>query len=108
MYLPVAHAEGKFLAKSAAILGLLSDSRQVCLRYATLTGDPPGFPDNPNGSEDNIAGICDPTGRVFGLMPHPERFVRREQHPRWHRERVDDPHGIGIFRNAVEYARKNL
>jgi len=41
-------------------------------------------------------------------MPHPERFVRREQHPRWHRERVDDPHGITIFRNAVEYARKSL
>jgi phosphoribosylformylglycinamidine synthase I len=108
MYLPVAHTEGKFLAKSAEILGRLNESRQVCLRYATLTGEPPTFPDNPNGSEGDIAGICDPTGRIFGLMPHPERFVRREQHPRWHRERVDDPHGIAIFRNAVEYARKNL
>ena len=108
MYLPVAHAEGKFLTKSAEVLARLTENRQVCLRYTTLTGEPTTFPDNPNGSEDDIAGICDPTGRIFGLMPHPERFVRREQHPRWHRERVDDPHGIAIFRNAVEYARKNL
>jgi phosphoribosylformylglycinamidine synthase I len=108
MYLPVAHAEGKFLAKSTGVLARLGESRQVCLRYTTLTGEPPAFPDNPNGSEDDIAGICDPTGRIFGLMPHPERFIRREQHPRWHRERIDEPHGIAIFRNAVEYARKNL
>ncbi len=108
MYLPVAHAEGKFIARSPVVLARLGVARQVCLRYTTLTGEPPVFPDNPNGSEENIAGICNPTGRVFGLMPHPERFVRREQHPRWHRERVDEPHGIAIFRNAVEYARKNL
>jgi len=108
IYLPVAHAEGKFLAKSARVLRCLNDNRQVCLRYTTLTDEPVTFPDNPNGSEDNIAGICDRTGRVFGLMPHPERFVRREQHPRWHRERIDEPDGIAIFRNAVEYARKNL
>ena len=108
IYLPVAHAEGKFISKSASVLRRLDDNRQVCLRYTTQTGEPATFPSNPNGSEDDIAGICDPTGRIFGLMPHPERFVRREQHPRWHRERVKDPHGIAIFRNAVEYARKNL
>jgi phosphoribosylformylglycinamidine synthase len=96
------------LAKSAGILARLNESRQICLRYTNFSGEPLAFPDNPNGSEDDIAGICDPTGRIFGLMPHPERFVRREQHPRWHRERVDDPHGITIFRNAVEYARKSL
>jgi phosphoribosylformylglycinamidine synthase I len=108
MYLPVAHTEGKFLAKSVDVLGRLNDNRQVSLRYTTLDGEPATFPDNPNGSEEDIAGICDPTGRIFGLMPHPERFVRREQHPRWHRERVKDPDGNAIFRNAVEYARKNL
>lgn len=108
MYLPVAHAEGKFIAKSAEVLRHLSERRQICLRYTTLNGEPPTFPDNPNGSEEDVAGICDPSGRIFGLMPHPERFIRREHHPCWHRERVDQPHGIAIFRNAVEYARKNL
>ena len=108
MYLPVAHAEGKFIAKSADVLRCLNERHQVGLRYTTLDGEPTAFPDNPNGSEEDIAAICDPTGRIFGLMPHPERFVRREQHPRWHREQVDEPHGIAIFRNAVEYARKNL
>jgi phosphoribosylformylglycinamidine synthase I len=108
MYLPVAHAEGKFIAKSAAVLRSLNDGRQICLRYSTLTDEPVSFPSNPNGSEENIAGICDPTGRIFGMMPHPERFVRREQHPRWHRENVESPDGIAIFRNAVAYARENL
>ena len=85
-----------------------NENRQVALRYVSALGESATFPDNPNGSEEGIAGICDPTGRIFGLMPHPERFVRREQHPRWHRERIENPHGIPIFRNAVEYARKNL
>ncbi len=108
MYLPVAHAEGKFLASSSNVLTRLNENRQVCLRYASLSGEPTTFPDNPNGSEEDIAGICDPTGRIFGLMPHPERFVRREQHPHWHRERATRPHGTAIFRNAVSYAKANL
>jgi phosphoribosylformylglycinamidine synthase len=73
-----------------------------------MSGEPAGYPDNPNGSESDIAGICDPSGRVFGLMPHPERFVRREHHPRWHRERLTKPQGIAIFQNAVQYARSNV
>jgi phosphoribosylformylglycinamidine synthase len=62
------------------------------------------YPINPNGSEANIAGICDPTGRVFGLMPHPERYVVSTQHPQWTR-RPDQSEGDGlaIFRNAVRY-----
>jgi phosphoribosylformylglycinamidine synthase len=108
VYLPVAHAEGKFLTSSSQTLGRLQQNRQVCLRYTALDGEPPSFPDNPNGSEDGIAGICDPTGRVFGLMPHPERFIRREHHPHWHRARAVKPQGIAIFQNAVDYAKANL
>jgi phosphoribosylformylglycinamidine synthase len=108
MYLPVAHAEGKFIAKDGEVHARLNQGRQVCLRYTTLDGEPPKFPDNPNGSEEDVAGICDPSGRTFGLMPHPERFIRREHHPHWHRERHVEPDGIAIFRNAVEYARSHL
>jgi phosphoribosylformylglycinamidine synthase I len=108
LLVPVAHAEGKFIAKSPEILARLNQNRQVALRYVTAEGEEASFPDNPNGSEQGIAGICDPTGRVFGLMPHPERFVRGEQHPHWHRDRQVKPQGIAIFQNAVTYARKNL
>ncbi|MFO7639032.1 MAG: phosphoribosylformylglycinamidine synthase I [bacterium] len=109
---PVAHAEGRFICRDRTVLNRLRENRQVVLRYVTRDGsgsdpdDPAGYPDNPNGSVDGITGICDPTGRIFGLMPHPERFVRREQHPRWHRERSTVPTGIRIFGNAVAYARE--
>jgi phosphoribosylformylglycinamidine synthase len=102
MYLPVAHAEGKVV-----ISGGMPEEVSVALHYADETGDiRAGYPDNPNGSMNNIAGICDATGRVFALMPHPERFVRWTQHPRWAREaRRDHGDGFRIFLNAVEYAR---
>jgi phosphoribosylformylglycinamidine synthase subunit PurQ / glutaminase len=108
IYLPVAHAEGKFLAKDAQTLARLQASHQVVLRYVTAAGETAQYPENPNGSEDGIAGICDPTGLILGLMPHPERFVRREHHPQWQRldfVRID---GIGIFRNAVDHVKKHL
>ena len=102
MYLPVAHAEGKVVISA----GMPEDVR-VALHYADETGDiRAGYPYNPNGSMNNIAGICDATGRVFALMPHPERFVRWPQHPRWTREaRRDHGDGFRIFLNAVEYAK---
>jgi phosphoribosylformylglycinamidine synthase len=106
--LPVAHAEGRFLGRDATILNRLRDNRQVVLRYVDADGEPATYPGNPNGSFEGITGICDPTGRIFGMMPHPERFVRREQHPRWHRERSITSSGIRIFQNAVEYATQNL
>ena len=91
--LPVAHGEGRFVA-SAQCLAHLAAEHQVALRYSSGT--------NPNGSADDIAGICDPTGRVFGLMPHPERFLRFENHPRWTREaRRAEGDGVRIFRAAV-------
>lgn len=102
MYLPVAHGEGKFVAASEDIQGI-----NVALRYADEHGDiRAGYPHNPNGSLDNIAGICDSSGRVFALMPHPERHIRGIQHPQWTRHGVRK-HGDGfqIFLNAVHCAR---
>ncbi|MDA1050451.1 MAG: phosphoribosylformylglycinamidine synthase I [Planctomycetota bacterium] len=106
MYLPVAHAEGKFVTRSAALLDRLKGACQLALRYTALhasNGHVP-YPDNPNGSQANVAGVCDETGRVFGLMPHPERFVDPTQHPRWTREGLQE-HGDGLllFQNAVRY-----
>jgi phosphoribosylformylglycinamidine synthase len=101
-YLPVAHGEGKFIARTAAALEALEGSGQVVLRYV-------GPEHNPNGSVNGIAGVCDPTGRVFGLMPHPERHIDPTQHPRWTREGIrDHPDGLVIFENAVRYMKKNL
>lgn len=107
MELPVAHAEGKFVTRDAAVLQTLAQNGQIVLQYARLfgqQGDDVPYPNNPNGSMGNTAGICDPTGRVFGLMPHPERYVDRTQHPRWTRGEGHDPgDGWKVFRNAVEY-----
>ena len=67
------------------------------------------YPYNPNGAAAAIAGICDETGRIFGLMPHPEAFLYGVNHPRWTREKVpEEGMGLAIFRNAMEYIRKNL
>jgi phosphoribosylformylglycinamidine synthase len=103
--LPVAHAEGKFYTDQDT---LKSISGQVVFRYAGENGRPTQkYPLNPNGSLDAIAGICDQTGRVLGLMPHPERFVEYTQHPNWRRlEFYEEPHGLAIFRNAIRYAKE--
>jgi phosphoribosylformylglycinamidine synthase I len=106
MYLPVAHAEGKFVTRDENTLAELDDRGQLVLRYLCSEGDGPAesFPDNPNGSMGNVAGICDSEGRVFGLMPHPERYIHPTHHPRWTRgEGNAQGDGIQIFRNAVEY-----
>jgi phosphoribosylformylglycinamidine synthase len=97
--LPVAHGEGRLIAESPALLDRLQSSGQVAMRYAP--------DDNPNGSTDDIAGLCDASGLVFGLMPHPERFTRWTQHPQWGRpcESPTDqtPLGLQMFRNAVAH-----
>ncbi len=102
MYLPVAHGEGKVAIEPGAL-----EELNVALYYADKIGDiGAGYPHNPNGSLNSIAGICDATGRIFALMPHPERFIRWTQHPRWTREpRRDYGDGFRIFLNAVEWAR---
>jgi phosphoribosylformylglycinamidine synthase subunit PurQ / glutaminase len=104
--LPVAHGEGKFLTALPAQLGRLEKNGQIVLQYACAAGRPTqDYPANPNGSAGAAAGVCDSTGRIFGLMPHPERFVESWHHPRWTR-RVEGPGGVGdgllIFRSAVQ------
>lgn len=106
MYLPVAHAEGKFVPRDADTLAALEQNGQVVLRYARLDGQPgePSYPDCPNGATGAIAGVCDPTGRILGLMPHPERHIDPTQHPRWTREPAREfGDGWKIFDNAVKY-----
>lgn len=111
--LPVAHAEGKFVARDAGVMKQLAAEGRLVLRYSNTNGDTPtneqgqlNYPANPNGAEGNVAGICDRTGRVLGLMPHPERFIRGDQHPQWTRrppqERGD---GLALFENAVKFFR---
>ena len=88
MVLPVAHGEGKFVCRKEWILKGLEQAEQIVLRYTTADGRPADYPDNPNGSQGDVAGICDATGRVLGLMPHPERHILPTQHPRWTRGKV--------------------
>lgn len=109
MYLPVAHGEGKFVTEKK-ILKELEDEGLIVFRYADASGAcHAGYPWNPNGSMADVAGICSPNGRVFGLMPHPERHVEPTHHPRWTREKPkENGDGARIFQNAVEFARANL
>ena len=99
MYLPIAHAEGRFVTQTSEDLSALQEKQQLPLCYIPA--------DNPNGSMWNIAGACDESGRVFGLMPHPERHINSIQHPHWTRLGTTPPEGDGLalFRNAVQYVR---
>lgn len=99
---PVAHGEGRFTASSPESLDRLEVQGQVAFRYVDPDGAKPGYPANPNGSDRGIAGIADTTGRVLGLMPHPERHVHPTQHPQWTRfGRAEEGDGLALFRNAV-------
>jgi phosphoribosylformylglycinamidine synthase subunit PurQ / glutaminase len=102
--LPIAHGEGNFTCRKEWILKGLDQAGQVVLRYSTPVGASANYIANPNGSQDDIAGITDATGRVFGLMPHPERHLLPTQHPHWTRRGLQE-HGDGfaIFKNAVEH-----
>lgn len=119
LQLPIRHGEGKFYAPPEIIKRLI-DQQQVVLQYATPGGDlaKGQFPHNPNGSLHDIAGICDPTGRIFGLMPHPEGFNHWTNHPGWTRRKESEKRrgkqikhettvGIDIFKNAVDYSINN-
>lgn len=106
LYLPVRHGEGRFVAAGQAGLDRLQQNGQVVLRYGSGTGAK--YPDNPNGSVDGVAGICDTTGRVFGLMPHPEAAIQETNHPRWSRGEGDTSGPRQIFANAVAYCREVL
>jgi phosphoribosylformylglycinamidine synthase I len=112
MYLPVAHAEGKFVARDEATLAKLDAAGQLVLRYDHLPSAPRPmiaarqavpYPACPNGAQLAVAGLSDETGRVFGLMPHPERHIDPTQHPRWTRERRERGDGLAVFENAVRF-----
>ncbi|MBU0527609.1 MAG: phosphoribosylformylglycinamidine synthase I [Candidatus Micrarchaeota archaeon] len=100
---PVRHGEGKFIPNDDAVLEELKKNNQIVFQYTDKDGKLAGFPHNPNGSVLNIAGICDKTGRIFGMMPHPEAFNIIENCPYWIRGKVKEPMGLRIFKNAVEY-----
>jgi len=107
LYLPVRHGEGKFVPKSGTIVKQIEKKNLFALQYCRTDGLPAlQYPANPNGSTNAIAGICNETGRLFGLMPHPEAYLHRTNHPRWTREILpEEGQGIAIFRNAITFIR---
>jgi phosphoribosylformylglycinamidine synthase len=106
--LPIAHGEGKFVPANQTVRQALKENDQIALVYTRPDGSSADgkSPDNPNGSIDDIAGVCDATGLVFGLMPHPERHLNPMQHPAWTSRNIDpnaDGPGLQVFRNAFRY-----
>jgi phosphoribosylformylglycinamidine synthase len=120
MYLPCRHGEGRVDVLNRGVLDSLNESNQVVARYSMVDGKSAQgkYPINPNGSRDDIAGICDSSGRIFGWMPHPEAFLYFTNHPRWtiEKERMKRAgetkpmigEGLGIFENAVKYVKDNF
>jgi phosphoribosylformylglycinamidine synthase subunit PurQ / glutaminase len=102
---PVAHGEGNFVLRDPGMLGTLLANDQIALTYVQPAGSPAQgeYPFNPNGSIDDIAGICNPQGNVLGLMPHPEDHVFGYQHPRWARGERGGM-GLTLFENGVRFA----
>ena len=106
--------EGRFLVESPELLERLEAGNQIAARYVGPDGRPTeAWPHNPNGSPRAVAGICDPSGRLFGMMPHPDAYLYPFHHPRWHRLRVegeqpDTGAGLEIFRNGVDVAAAGL
>ncbi|NQU03746.1 MAG: phosphoribosylformylglycinamidine synthase subunit PurQ [Syntrophaceae bacterium] len=108
MYLPVRHGEGKIVTEDDEVLTKLHEKNQIVLLYSNsdYSEAVTEYPMNPNGSVDAIAGICNETGRLFGLMPHPEAYLHYTNHPRWTREKLpEDGMGLSVFKNAVNFIR---
>jgi len=108
LYLPVRHGEGKFIAKDKATLKRLHEDHHVVVQYSDAEGRAAtmDYPANPNGAVDAIAGTCNETGRIFGLMPHPEAYLHYTNHPRWTREKLpEEGMGLALFKNAVRFIR---
>jgi phosphoribosylformylglycinamidine synthase len=110
MSLPIRHGEGKVFTPDRRVIEQVEKAGCVACRYThPETGEPTNqFPWNPNGSQHAIAGLCDPSGRVFGLMPHPEAYLLPENHPAWSFDRLTgglprERLGLQLFRNAVDY-----
>jgi phosphoribosylformylglycinamidine (FGAM) synthase-like amidotransferase family enzyme len=112
IYLPVRHGEGKFVVEDDSVLREMDAKHLAVVKYADAEYSAPvmDYPRNPNGSVEAIAGVCDETGRLFGLMPHPEAYVHRTHHPRWTREPGLPEEGMGLwlYNNAITYIRENL
>jgi len=110
LFVPVRHGEGKFYMRNERLLDELEQGRQVVARYATPEGEPTArYPENPNGSVRAIAAVCDPSGLIFGLMPHPESYSSPYNHPAWTRRTAMGRalprrgEGLEIFRSCVRY-----
>ena len=113
--LPIAHAEGRIVVRDQSIVDSWQAAGQIAACYRSQNGttvqqasdwltEKLDYPENPNGSVANIAGLSDQTGRVLGLMPHPERFIHATQHPTWTRQKLrGEGNGLKLFRNAVDY-----
>ncbi len=109
IFLPIAHAEGKFVPDNRKVLNNIKKRDGVVFRYVDANGKFAKFPINPNGSIDHIAAICDKTGRIMGMMPHPERHISYLQNPYHTRRKLpEEGDGMIIFKNAVAYVKKNL
>lgn len=112
--LPIRHGEGKFLTLNADVLSQLMLNGQIAYQYCDANGEPTqDFPANPNGSVEAIAGICDPSGRIFGTMPHPEAAILPEHHPDYHLKRelgetLSEGPGFKLFQNAVDFIREQV
>lgn len=111
--LPIAHGEGKFITKNNRLLRKLQNNNQIAVQYCDKKGDitNSNYPINPNGSTVNIAGIVNKDKQIFGLMPHPERFVYPQQHPFWNKLKENKqqiiPLGLQIYKNAINELNKN-
>lgn len=104
LYLPVRHGEGKFITKDYNILKQLINNKQIALKYINPNSNKAEYPYNPNGSFENIAGIINKKGNIFGLMPHPEVYIFNESHPRWFENNINkDEMGIRIIINGIKY-----
>jgi len=110
MDLPARHGEGKFLTRDEALMQRLRDEHLIAVRYVDEGGEATQqWPWNPNGSPDAVAGVCDPSGRLFGLMPHPDAYLYGFNHPQWARKKLEGSFelrgdGLKIFQNGVDFA----
>ncbi len=107
---PSAHKEGKFVLSDDLSVSALEQNDQIVFRYTSPEGKKPGYPWNPNGSLDDIAGICNPEGTVLGLMPHPERVFNAHTNPDWAKDGLEESRGDGrlLFESVLEYVENNF
>ena len=101
----VNHGEGRFFS-SPEVIKEVEEQGLVVFRYVDEKGNTTQhYPENPNGSLNAIAGITDPSGRVLGMMPHPEKFIDTTQYPNWRREKIKKPHGVFIFEDMIKFVK---